>query len=134
MSAAKAGHRPKKIDQRPRGLLRTLHARLFVTVEGRVFAVRGKPDPEKLRRCLTAQLRAPTAAEAPTPEQLSLNLCDGEIPPSSWHEMSRALKRWSLDHQHKCARRPAHRRAARLLAREGQELRHLAERLAACAR
>jgi hypothetical protein len=133
MSASLPTTRSTQLDQRHRTLLRTLHGRLFVTVEGRIFAVRGEPNAQKLRRCLAQQLHAPSAAEAPTPEQLGLELHDGEIPAAVWHAMSRAHQRWSdeLDRESRC--RPARRRADRLLASERAELRQLGARLQACA-
>lgn len=118
---------------RQRALARSLHARLFVSAEGRIFIARGRPDLAKLRNCLARIHHAPSAGEAPTPLELGIPICDGELTPHTMHAISRALKRWEGELAGE-TRRSLNRRRAEQHAREEHEIEQLKLRLATCYR
>jgi hypothetical protein len=116
---------------RLRSLARALHARLYVSTAGQIFAVRGRPDHAALARCLGKFSAAPTAAEAPTPVELGIEVANGELTPSTLTSIGQALVLW----RQKLSARPPIKRARRrdeAIADQSQEIAVLAGRLAAC--
>ncbi len=118
-------------DTRHISLARALHARLYVNCEGRVFACSGQVAHEKLRQALARQDDCPTAAEAPTPHDLGVPVCDGELSSHLLHCICRVLRRWQMELAAEISRSPARRRSATLLASLQQETDTLTARLAA---
>ncbi|HZN34107.1 MAG TPA: hypothetical protein VFB80_09820 [Pirellulaceae bacterium] len=115
---------------RLRSLARSLHARLFVSTAGRIFAVRGRPAHLVLARRLASIASVPSAAEAPTPLELGISLADGELTDGTLQAISVTLDLWrnQLDTE---SRRGGPRRE-QLVAAERRELAVLSGRLAAC--
>lgn len=118
-------------DTRHIALARALHARLYVNIEGRVFAARGEPAHAALAATLAHHDRRPTAAEAPAPRELGVPAYDGEISPDLQHSIGRALHRWRKELTAERQRRPARRRRTVDLLREHEEIERLELRLAA---
>lgn len=118
--------RPHDRDTRHISLARALNARLYVNGEGRVFSVGGQAAPEKLALAFGLCDKCPTVAEAPTPADLGIPICDGELTGAVLHSISRALNRWRKELAAKLWQR---RRPAQLL-QEQQEVARLMERLA----
>jgi hypothetical protein len=118
-------------DTRHITLARALHARLYVNVEGRVFAARGQPAHAALAATLARHERRPTAAEAPTPRELGIAAYDGEIRPDLQHSIGRALHRWRKELTAERQLRPAQRRRTVDLLREHEEIERLELRLSA---
>ena len=116
-------------DARHVSLARVLHARLYVTGEGRIFAVRGRVAHDKLKQALARLDSPPKAANAPTPRDLGVPGCDGELSGHLLHCIGRALHHWHKDLSAEIRRRPSKRRSALALARERQEIERLAARL-----
>lgn len=112
-------------------LARALHARLYVSADGRVFAVSGPVVYDKLARALAHYDHRPTLAEAPTPRDLGIAACDGELSHPLLHCIGQALNRWQKALAAESRRRPARRRGAIHLTRDHQEIERLAGRLAA---
>jgi hypothetical protein len=117
-------------DKRHIALARSLHARLYVSAQGRVFAVSGRPDFDQLLACLKQFEQVPSPVEAPTPHALGVPTCDGEICPEQLQRMGRALLRWRLELAAEARLRPAQRRKRQIIARERQEIARLETRLA----
>jgi hypothetical protein len=129
-----ASRLPTTEFHRHRALARTLHARLWISAVGRVFVARSQVDFEKLRGCLRRHSAPPTAAEAPTPAELGLSICDGELTEYTLHAVAGALVRWSRALDEEIRRRPAQRRPREKIDSERDELVRLTRRLAACQR
>ncbi len=110
-------------------LARALHRRLYVNCEGRVFAVGGRIAHAKLELALARQDRCPTAAEAPSPSDLGIASCDGELGPQLLRSIRHALHRWRKELSVERQRTPAKRRVTTTLAREAVEVDRLAARL-----
>ncbi|MFN0020660.1 MAG: hypothetical protein ACKVP0_20570 [Pirellulaceae bacterium] len=120
---------PESSDTRHITLARALHARLYVNVEGHIFAADGPLAHEKLAQCLALHDRRPTTVEAPSPVDLGISACDGELSPHLLHDISRALNRWKLELAAESRLRPAKRRKTACLDRERQEIERLSTRL-----
>ena len=116
-------------DTRHITLARALHARLYVSIEGRIFAAGGRLAYDKLARVLSRQNQPPTAAEAPSPSDLGISVCDGELSPHLLHCMGRALNCWKLELAAESRLSPAQRRKGEHLVRERQEIECLSSRL-----
>ena len=84
---------------------------------------------DKLRQALAPQERCPSAAEAPTPHDLGVPTCDGELSEPLLHSIGQGLNRWRKQLAEEIQRRPAQRRDSPHLARESHEIDTLAERL-----
>ena len=110
-------------------LARALHRRLYVNCEGRVFAVGGHVAHAKLELALARQDHCPTAAEAPSPSDLGIASCDGELSPQLLRSIRHALHRWRKELSEERQRAPAKRRLATTLGREAVEVDRLAARL-----
>lgn len=123
--------RPSVRAARHVSLARVLHRRLYLSCDGRVVAVSGRIAHCKLKQTLAHYERVPTAAEAPSPPDLGIPGCDGELSPQLLHSMYQALNRWRKDLSVEARRRPAKRRAAVALARERREIERLESRLKA---
>jgi hypothetical protein len=118
-------------DTRHITLARALHARLYVNVAGRIFVAGGRPAHEKLSQFLARQDCLPTAAEAPSPSELGITTCDGELNRHLLHCVGSALSRWEKALAAEQRRRPAQRRKAPPLNAERQEIAVLKARLQA---
>lgn len=118
-------------DTRHITLARTLHARLYINVEGRIFAVRGEPAHGLLSSALAHHDRRPTAAEAPTPRELGVAAYDGEISRHLLYCIGRALHRWRMELTAERRKRPARRRRTVDVVRDQEEIERLQLRLAA---
>lgn len=116
-------------DRRNMSLARALHARLFVSCEGRIFVVGGTFAREKLAQALARHHRPATAAEAPSPHDLGLSTCDGEWSDDLLFSIGRALNRWQKDLDAELQRRPARRRRTAQLKQEQREIDRLTTRL-----
>ena len=121
--------RPYHKDTRHVSLARVLHTRLYMNGEGRIFSVGGRVVPEKLREALSYHERCPNLAKAPSPRDLGVSTCDGELSQHLLHCLSRALNRWRKELTTEIRRRPAKRRSAARLAREQEEIERLTSRL-----
>jgi hypothetical protein len=122
--------RPIVRDTRHISLARALHGRLYVNCEGVVFAVGGRVAHDKLLAALARQHRCPTVAESPTPHDLGVAACDGELSDNLLHGIGRALNRWRIELAAEMKRKPARRRNAQALACERREIERLNSRLA----
>lgn len=111
-------------------LARSIGARLFINVEGRIFVVGGRPVYDKLAACLSNFVRPPHAAEAPSPHDLGYHTCDGELDDALLHSIRRALHRWRKDLDRQAQRLSTQRRQSPNLAREYHEVAQLQARLA----
>ena len=118
-------------DTRHAALAHTLHARLYVSCEGRIFAVRGRVAHGKLKRALRAGRPLPDHGASADAAQLGVPECDGELSRHLLHCISRALDRWREQLSTEMKRKAAKRRISTTLAREHQEIARLASRLAA---
>jgi hypothetical protein len=117
-------------DTRHVALARTLHKRLYVNVEGRIFIAQGEIAYPKLVAALKRHARAPTTAEAPSPLDLGVSGSDGELPRSLLHDVGRAIHRWRLELAEELAHRPVDRRKTEQLIREQREIARLETSLA----
>jgi len=120
-------HKPRR-DTRHIGLARSLHARLYVTVEGRIFVVRGDAAHSRLATALARYDRPPTAAESPTPVDFGIDACDGELTADVLERIRLALYRWENDLHLEAQRKPARRRNASRLRDERLEVERLGAR------
>jgi hypothetical protein len=107
---------------------RILHRRLYVNTEGRIFVVRGRAAYDKLKQTLGHRNRRPSAAEAPTPDDLGCAGIDGELSLRRLDVIGRALNAWRKDLAAEMRLRPAKRRSNLRLARERQEITRLTSR------
>jgi hypothetical protein len=117
-------------DTRHITLVRALHARLYVNGEGRIFVATCQVAHNKLAQTLALHDRWPTVAEAPTPFELGVSTCDGELSTDLLHAMNRGLNRWRLELAAEMRCRPARRRRTAALVREQEEIERLTARLA----
>ncbi|HUE70424.1 MAG TPA: hypothetical protein VMP01_05990 [Pirellulaceae bacterium] len=122
---------PSCKTRRRLALARTLHARVWISLEGRVFVAGGSTNFEKLRHCLTRRCAPPTAIEAPTPTELGIAACDGELTDYTLLAIGQALARWSRSLDEEEQRRPARRRQRPQIDAERKEIERLRARLAA---
>lgn len=115
-------------DSRHVSLARILHARLYMTGEGRIFAASGRVSHDQLKQRLARIDCVPTSSTGPTPHDLGVPV-DGEVSAHLLHCIGRALHRWRKDLSAEMRWRPSKRRSALALAREQRELERLASRL-----
>jgi hypothetical protein len=121
--------RPFFRDTRHVSLARVLHARLYVSCEGRIFSAGGSVAHDKLHQTLARQCGWPTVANAPTPCDLGIAACDGELSQHLLHCIGRALNRWRKEQSLEMRHSPAKRRIATVLGRERDEIERLTSRL-----
>lgn len=115
-------------DSRHVSLARILHARLYVTGEGPIFAASGRVAHDKLKQTLARLDCVPASSMAPTPHDLGVPV-DGEVSGHLLHCISRALHRWRKDLAAETRWRPSKRRSALALACEQREIERLTSRL-----
>ena len=116
--------------RRARGLARSLHARIYATVDQRLLIVGGRPTFEQLVDCLSRIRQVPAHGRVPNPSELGFpTICDGELTAHGLQTRSRALTKWSLllDSENRRSK-PNKRRTSQILA-ERQEIDLLRERL-----
>jgi hypothetical protein len=116
--------------RRARGLARSLHARIYASVDQRLLIVGGRPKFEQLVDCLTRIREVPALGRVPNPSELGFpTFCDGELTAHGLQTRSRALTKWSLLLDSETRRsKPNKRRTIQILA-ERREIDALRERL-----
>ncbi|MEX0711799.1 MAG: hypothetical protein WD278_05585 [Pirellulales bacterium] len=119
--------------RRYRTLARSLHGRIWVSREGRLCLVSGRPDFEKLLACLASYRDVPASERSPGPCDLGFPICcDGELTDQNLNVISRALTRWIRALDREPAIRPPGKRRSQQISWERREAELLRQRLAAC--
>lgn len=112
-------------------MARALHARLYLSADGKLFSFRGKVPYQDLIAALLKDRLASTLAErTPTPQELGIHPCDGQLCPQVLHNIQVALHRWGKELSEEKLRARARRRRASVIASEQVEVKLLGDRLA----
>lgn len=129
-SSRKKSAEHRNAYQRDQAIARALHARGFVTTDGRIMLVRGMPQIETLFKRLMRIRKLPSMVESPTPAELGFAVpCEGELTIRSLQTCSRALKRWELALDLEIRRLKPSKQRRKKIAGELGEIERLRERL-----